>query len=72
MAILKKTKLFQIFLIKGIEKVDRQLQTILNTYRSWEEALSNNIWIILGDNGQAWIDNDRNLALIDLRKLLHT
>ncbi|MBO1514191.1 alkaline phosphatase family protein [Metabacillus bambusae] len=58
--------------IKGIEKVDRQLQSILNTYPSWEEALSNNIWIILGDNGQAWIDNDRNLALIDLRKLLHT
>ncbi|MBZ5750510.1 alkaline phosphatase family protein [Metabacillus rhizolycopersici] len=57
---------------KGIEKVDKQLQTILNTYRSWEEALTNNIWIILGDNGQAWIDNNRNLALIDLRKLLHS
>ncbi|MFC0271415.1 alkaline phosphatase family protein [Metabacillus herbersteinensis] len=57
---------------KGIEKVDKQLQKILNTYRTWEDALTNNIWIILGDNGQAWIDNDRNLALIDLRKLLHS
>lgn len=57
---------------KGIEKVDKQLQKILNSYRTWEEALTNNIWIILGDNGQAWIENDRNLALIDLRKLLHT
>ncbi|MGP7815999.1 alkaline phosphatase family protein [Niallia sp. 01092] len=55
---------------KGIEKVDKQLQKILNTYRTWEEALTNNIWIILGDNGQAWIDDDRKAALIDLRKLL--
>lgn len=55
---------------KGIEKVDKQLQSILNTYGTWEEALTDHIWIILGDNGQAWIDKDRNLALIDLRKLL--
>jgi hypothetical protein len=57
---------------KGIEKVDKQLQTILNTYSTWEEALKNNIWIVLGDNGQAWIEKDRNKALIDLRKLLKT
>ena len=57
---------------KGIEKVDKQLQTILNTYSTWEEALKNNIWIVLGDNGQAWIEKDRNKALIDLRKLLET
>lgn len=56
---------------KGIEKVDKQLQNILNTYKTWEEALSNNIWIILGDNGQAWIDKDRDVALIDLKKLLN-
>ncbi|QGQ48739.1 alkaline phosphatase family protein [Metabacillus sediminilitoris] len=57
---------------KGVEKVDKQLQTILNTYSTWEEALKNNIWIVLGDNGQAWIEKDRNKALIDLRKLLKT
>jgi predicted AlkP superfamily pyrophosphatase or phosphodiesterase len=56
--------------IKGIQKVDKELQNVLNQYHSWDEALDNNIWIILGDNGQAWIDKDRNKALIDLRKLL--
>ncbi|WP_243291771.1 alkaline phosphatase family protein [Bacillus sp. FJAT-47783] len=55
----------------GIKKVDKELQKILNTYHSWEEALTNHIWIILGDNGQAWIDQNRHAALIDLRKLLH-
>jgi hypothetical protein len=56
--------------IKGIQKVDKELQKVLNQYHSWDDALTNNIWIILGDNGQAWIDKNRNEALIDLRKLL--
>jgi hypothetical protein len=56
--------------IKGIVKIDQQLQEILNQFPSWEEALSNIKWIILGDNGQAWIDQNRNHALIDLRKSL--
>lgn len=56
--------------IKGIEKVDQQLQKILNQFQSWEDALANTIWIILGDNGQAWINQNRKEALIDLRKLL--
>ncbi|WP_299088378.1 alkaline phosphatase family protein [uncultured Metabacillus sp.] len=55
---------------KGIEKVDKQLQDILNTYSTWKDALKDNTWIILGDNGQAWIEDDRKKALIDLRKLL--
>ncbi|MFT4414203.1 alkaline phosphatase family protein [Fredinandcohnia humi] len=58
--------------IKGIQNVDKELQKILNQYASWEDALTNNIWIILGDNGQAWIDKNRNEALIDLRKLLNS
>ncbi|MFD6442919.1 alkaline phosphatase family protein, partial [Peribacillus sp. NPDC060186] len=56
--------------VKGIEKVDQHLQKILNVYDSWEEALQNNIWITIGDNGQAWIDSDRKVALIDLKKML--
>ena len=56
--------------VKGIEKVDQHLQKILNVYESWEDAIQNNIWITMGDNGQAWIDVDRKRALIDLRKLL--
>lgn len=56
--------------VKGIEKVDQHLQDILDVYDSWEEALQDNIWITLGDNGQAWIDSDRKVALIDLREML--
>ena len=56
--------------VKGIQKIDVQLQEVLNQFNSWEDALANNIWIILGDNGQAYIENNRNEALIDLRKLL--
>lgn len=56
--------------VKGIEKVDQHLQKILNSYDSWKVALEENIWITMGDNGQAWIDSDRHIALIDLRKVL--
>ncbi|WP_102345122.1 alkaline phosphatase family protein [Bacillus sp. Marseille-P3661] len=57
--------------VKGVQKVDEELQNILNQFNSWESALNDNIWIILGDNGQAWTDADRNETLIDLRKLLN-
>lgn len=55
--------------IQGIEKVDRYLQKLLNVYDTWEDAIHQNIWITIGDNGQAWIDSNRNKALIDLRKI---
>lgn len=58
--------------ITGIRKVDKQLQSILDCYDSWEEALKDNYWIIMGDNGQAPIDPDRNKALIDLRQSLRS
>lgn len=60
------------FDIKGIEKVDEQLQKVLNTYKSWDEALQDNIWIIMGDSGQAPIDADQKKALIDLKQLLNS
>lgn len=56
--------------IKGIEKADKKLQQILNSYPSWDDAFADNIWIILGDNGQAWVDQNRNKAIIDLREQL--
>ena len=49
--------------VKGIEKVDQHLQKLLNVYDSWEDALKDNIWITMGDNGQAWIDSDRTYSL---------
>ncbi|MBM7573336.1 alkaline phosphatase family protein [Aquibacillus albus] len=55
---------------KGIEDADKQLQEILNTYDSWEEAIEENVWIVMGDSGQSRIGNDKDTSLIDLRKLL--
>ncbi|WP_316569009.1 alkaline phosphatase family protein [Neobacillus sp. YIM B06451] len=54
----------------GIEKADKQLQKILGLFGDWEKALELNQWIIMGDNGQAWVHSNRNHAVIDLRKLL--
>ncbi|HWO75209.1 MAG TPA: alkaline phosphatase family protein [Bacillus sp. (in: firmicutes)] len=56
--------------VTAIEKTDQQLQTLLNTFPSWENAIEDYVWIIIGDNGQAWVDKDKNKALIDLRTLL--
>ncbi|PLT35699.1 alkaline phosphatase family protein [Bacillus sp. V5-8f] len=56
--------------LKGIEKADKQLQKIFNLYDTWEKALEENIWIVLGDNGQAWVGPERGEAIIDLRNLL--
>ncbi|MCY9198578.1 alkaline phosphatase family protein [Bacillus atrophaeus] len=56
--------------IKAVEKVDKQIQDMLNTYGSWDEALKNIIWIVMGDSGQAAIGNDKHKALIRLKTLL--
>jgi predicted AlkP superfamily pyrophosphatase or phosphodiesterase len=57
---------------KGIKKMDEQLTRVLNSFHTWEDALTENIWIILGDNGQAWIGKNKKEALIDLREALKT
>nr|WP_282597710.1 alkaline phosphatase family protein [Bacillus sp. REN3] len=56
--------------IKGIKKVDKQLAEILDNFNTWEEAIKQNIWVLLGDNGQARIGPNREEALIDLRTIL--
>ncbi|WP_156288594.1 alkaline phosphatase family protein [Oceanobacillus salinisoli] len=56
--------------VKGLQKVDKQLQQILNQFNSWEEALEEHIWVVLGDNGQAYMEKDKKKALINLPKLL--
>ncbi|MFY4776956.1 alkaline phosphatase family protein [Metabacillus sp. RGM 3146] len=55
---------------KGIEEADKRLQTIFNTYGSWEKALKDNVWIVMGDSGQTSIGSDKKKALIDLRRVL--
>ncbi|MBS4196658.1 alkaline phosphatase family protein [Lederbergia citri] len=56
--------------IDAIERMDKQLQEILNAYPSWEEALNSAIWIIMGDSGQAEVGNDKSKSLIRLNKML--
>ncbi|GAA0441983.1 hypothetical protein GCM10008983_18860 [Lentibacillus halophilus] len=56
--------------IKGIAKIDRQIQKTLNLYSSWEEALNRNVWMVMGDNGHAPMGSNYRDFLIDLRKIL--
>lgn len=55
--------------MNGIAEMDKQLQSILNSYKTWEEAVQKAIWIVYGDSGQSSILNDRDVSLIDLQSL---
>ncbi|AVQ98203.1 hypothetical protein OBCHQ24_03900 [Oceanobacillus iheyensis] len=57
--------------IKGITKIDREIQKTLNLYSSWEDALKKNIWLVIGDNGHAPSGMSYKQVVIDLRKSLH-
>lgn len=56
--------------IQGLEKVDRQLQEVLGAYSTWEKALDEAIWIVMGDSGQAPVGTSRRQALIYLLPML--
>ncbi|OCA86108.1 phosphodiesterase [Bacillus sp. FJAT-27225] len=58
--------------LKGIKNADKQIQKILDLYGDWEKALSENIWIAMGDNGQAWVHSKRSEAVINLKTILHS
>ncbi|QYR21158.1 alkaline phosphatase family protein [Paenibacillus sp. sptzw28] len=55
----------------GIEKADQALQDVLNAYGSWELALKNAAWIILGDSAQSYVYEDRHESIVDLRPHLN-
>lgn len=56
--------------IDGIEKLDKHLQEILNTYPKWDDALEKTVWIIMGDGNQSDVKEDKEKTLIDLRDAL--
>ncbi|WP_067727695.1 alkaline phosphatase family protein [Oceanobacillus damuensis] len=56
--------------MEGIEAVDQEIQSILNEFPSWEDAIENVTVIVYGDSGQAIIADDEQEALIDLRVIL--
>lgn len=43
----------------GVAKADRHVQKILDSFPSWEAALKDHMWIVMGDNGQAWISGNK-------------
>ena len=56
--------------ISGIEKADEAIQNILNSFSSWEGAIQGVTWIVLGDSGQSFINEDKKTSLIDLNNSL--
>ncbi|WP_025687988.1 alkaline phosphatase family protein [Paenibacillus zanthoxyli] len=57
--------------LRGIERADRALQHVLDSYGSWEEAVRRTTWIILGDSAQSDVMENRDESRIDLRPLLN-
>lgn len=55
--------------LRGIQNIDRELQNIFNLYRSWNDALSENIWILMSDNGHAPMGTNMRKFLIHLPQL---
>lgn len=56
--------------LEAIEKADSSLQEILNAFPSWETAIEEVTWIIMGDSPQSLIKKDKDTSLIDLNQLL--
>lgn len=50
----------------GFEQAESYLQEILNSYESWDKALEENIFIIIGDHGQDKLVKDEAQLGIDL------
>lgn len=56
--------------MKGIARIDREIQKTLNLYSSWDDALDQNVWLVIGDNGHAPMGSKYREFVIDLRKVL--
>ncbi|MDQ0060855.1 alkaline phosphatase family protein [Paenibacillus harenae] len=57
--------------LDGIEKADQALQVVLDAYGSWEQAVKNAIWIVMGDSAQSAVYEDRQLATVEIKSLLN-
>jgi len=56
--------------LEGVRKLDQQLQSILNAFGSWEEALNHYVFILSGDSGVTATRSSKETALIDMESLL--
>ncbi|WP_334077565.1 alkaline phosphatase family protein [Paenibacillus sanfengchensis] len=55
--------------LKGVQELDRQLQTLLDSFGSPEQALQKAVIIVLGDSGMTRILPQREDSVIELRSL---
>ncbi len=55
----------------GFERAEHLFAEILNSYESWEQALEENIFIVLGDHGQDKLVADEATMAIDLESIYH-
>lgn len=56
--------------LQAIKKVDQTIQSIFNLYPSWDQALEEAVWIVLGDSGQSLVLDDKKRGLINMNELL--
>ena len=56
--------------LKELKEVDQKIQELLNLFPSWEEAVKNVTWIVMGDSAQSHVEPDKEKGLIDLNELL--
>lgn len=55
---------------QAITHADQALQQLFNQFTSWEEALEQAVWIVLGDSNQSYVKANKEDAHIDMDKLL--
>lgn len=55
---------------KELQKLDREIQQLLDSFPSWEEALKQITWVISGDSGQTPIHSPDKNPVVRLDQLL--
>lgn len=55
--------------VKGVQELDRQLQSMLDSFGSPKEALQKAVFIVTGDSGMTRIKPKQDQSVIDIRSL---
>lgn len=56
--------------VKGIIQANQELERVFNAFPSWEEAIRQVSWIVLGDSGQTNLLANRKEAYLDLKQMI--
>ncbi|OYD09937.1 phosphodiesterase [Paludifilum halophilum] len=52
--------------LSGLKKFDKELQSLLDSFGSWEKALNEAVWILSGDSGQTGLKSEKKEAVVRL------